>query len=62
VTVWADRCEARLTAGQWMNLPIIDKSYSTQKLNLFRWSGRRTTRHEPPCFSEARVPGMWRCR
>ncbi|MGZ3440941.1 MAG: hypothetical protein ACXVDD_15560 [Polyangia bacterium] len=23
---------------QWVDLPIIDKSYSTQKLNLFRWS------------------------
>src|SRR5437763_14294661 len=22
----------------WVDLPIIDKSYSTQKLNLFRWS------------------------
>ena len=23
---------------QWVDLPIIDKTYSTQKLNLFRWS------------------------
>ena len=25
-------------ADRWVDLPIIDKTYSTQKLSLFRWS------------------------